>query len=124
MLSEGDRYRILKRLADDPGASQRVLAQELGVSLGKVNYCLNALIEKGLLKVNNFRTSENKRAYMYYLTPKGMEEKARVTVRFLKRKMAEYESLKDEIHQLQVEAQHVSAQIDKSGIASREAGES
>ena len=105
MLADEDRYRILKRLAEDPDASQRVLAGELGISLGKVNYCLNALIEKGLLKVNNFRTSDNKRAYMYYLTPKGIKEKARFTVRFLKRKIAQYESLKAEIELLRREAE-------------------
>jgi EPS-associated MarR family transcriptional regulator len=104
MLTDQDRYRILKRLAEDPDASQRELAQELGISLGKVNYCLKALIDKGLLKVNNFRTSDNKRAYMYYLTPKGIKEKAKVTVRFLQRRMAEYESLKSEIEQLKREA--------------------
>ena len=104
MLADEDRYRILKRLAEDPGASQRVLAEELGISLGKVNYCLNALIEKGLLKVNNFRTSDNKRAYAYYLTPTGIMEKAKVTVRFLQHKIAQYESLKEEIEQLKREA--------------------
>ena len=104
MLADQDRYRILKRLAEDPDASQRALAEELGISLGKVNYCLNALIDKGLLKVNNFRTSDNKRAYAYYLTPTGMKEKARVTVRFLRRKIAQYESLKDEIEELKREA--------------------
>jgi len=104
MLADEDRYRILKRLAEDPDASQRALAEELGISLGKVNYCLNALIERGLLKVNNFRTSDNKRAYMYYLTPKGIKEKTRLTVRFLRRKIAQYESLKSEIEQLTREA--------------------
>ena len=105
MLTDGDRYRILKRLAEDPDASQRALAQELGISLGKVNYCLNALIEKGLLKINNFRTSDNKRAYMYYLTPKGMKDKARVTLRFFERKLAEYERLKAEIETLRHDAE-------------------
>lgn len=104
MLADEDRYRILKRLAEDPGASQRVLAEELEISVGKVNYCLNALIEKGLLKVNNFRTSDNKRAYAYYLTPTGIKEKACVTVRFLQLKIAQYESLKEEIEQLKREA--------------------
>ena len=106
MLTDKDRYQILKRLADDPDASQRALAQELGISVGKVNYCLNALIERGLLKVNNFRTSDNKRAYMYYLTPKGMKEKTRVTVRFLRRKMDEYKALASEIGELKREAEH------------------
>lgn len=104
MLTDEYRYRILKRLADDPDASQRELASELGVSLGRVNYCLRALIEKGLLKMNNFRTSDNKRAYLYYLTSKGAREKARVTVRFLQRKIAEYESIRSEIARLKLEA--------------------
>lgn len=105
MLTDDDRFRILSRLAHDPGVSQRLLAQELGLSLGKVNYCLKALINKGLLKVNNFRTSDNKRAYMYYLTPNGLEEKSKVTMRFLSRKLAEYEVLKEEIACLQRDAQ-------------------
>jgi EPS-associated MarR family transcriptional regulator len=104
MLTDKDRYSILVRLARDPDASQRSLAQELGVSVGKVNYCIRALLEKGLLKVNSFRKSDNKRAYTYYLTPMGMEEKSRVTVRFLRRKVAEYESLKVEIERLKREA--------------------
>lgn len=104
MLTDKDRYQILKRLAGDPGATQRALAQELGISVGKVNYCLNALIERGLLKVNNFRTSDNKKAYMYYLTPKGMTEKSKVTVRFLRRKMDEYKALASEIEELKREA--------------------
>ena len=108
MLADEDRYRILKRLAEDPDASQRALAQELGISLGKVNYCLNALIERGLLKINNFRTSDNKRAYMYYLTRKGAQEKAKVTVRFLRHKMAQFESLKGEIEKLKREAELLS----------------
>ncbi len=114
MLADEDRYRILKRLEDDPEASQRALAEELGISLGKVNYCLNALIERGLLKVNNFRTSDNKRAYMYYLTPKGIKEKARFTVRFLQRKVAQYESLKSEIEQLKREAERQSSEATPS----------
>lgn len=104
MLTDKDRYRILKRLADDPGASQRALARELGISLGKVNYCLNALIERGLVKVDNFRRSDNKNAYMYYLTPRGMKEKAKVTIRFLQRKVDEYNALAREIEELKKEA--------------------
>ena len=100
MLDETTNYKLLKLLQAQPQLSQRQLAQELGVSLGKVNYCLNALIEKGLLKVSNFRSSQNKLAYMYLLTPAGIEEKARVTVQYLKRKMQEYESLKREIQLL------------------------
>lgn len=104
MLTDEYRYRILKLLENNPTASQREIARELGVSLGRVNFCLQALIEKGLIKVNNFRQNESKRAYLYYLTPKGMKEKARVTVRYLKLKLDEYESLKREVAELQREA--------------------
>lgn len=97
------RYKLLKILDDNPEATQRELAQELGVSVGKVNYCLTALIEKGLIKANNFKNSKNKRAYAYLLTPRGIEEKAMITVRFLKRKMDEYELLRREIEQLKKE---------------------
>src|SRR3954471_1653007 len=104
MLTDEYRYRILKLLENNPTASQRDIARELGVSLGRVNYCLQALVDKGLIKVNNFRQNESKRGYLYYLTPKGMQEKARVTVRFLKVKLDEYEQLKREVTQLQREA--------------------
>jgi EPS-associated MarR family transcriptional regulator len=104
VLTDETRYRILKLLEADPHASQRRIADELGISLGRVNYCLNALIQKGLVKVNNFRNSANKRAYLYLLTPRGMEEKAIVTARFLKVKLAEYEALKSELEQLQRDA--------------------
>ena len=80
------------------------MADELGISLGRVNFCLKALIKKGLVKVNNFRNSANKRAYLYLLTPRGMEEKAIVTARFLKVKLHEYEALQRELEQLQREA--------------------
>jgi len=104
MLTDEYRYRILKLLEKNPAASQRDIARELGVSLGRVNFCLQALAEKGLIKVNNFRHNESKRAYLYYLTPKGMREKARVTIRFLKVKLDEYENLKSEVAELQREA--------------------
>lgn len=84
--------------------SQRQIARELGISLGKANYCLKALIEKGLLKAGNFRNSKNKLAYAYKLTPKGIEEKASVTVRFLKKKINEYEQLQKEIDELRKES--------------------
>jgi len=103
VLTDEYRYRILKLLEADPHASQRRIADELGISLGRVNYCLQALIEKGLVKVNNFRSSSNKRAYLYLLTPRGIEEKAVVTARFLKRKLDEYETLKRELEELQRE---------------------
>lgn len=101
MLTDEYRYKILKKLEAKSDVSQRELARELGISLGKVNFCLNALIEKGLVKANNFRQSENKKGYIYLLTPSGVEEKAKITVRFLKYKLAEYEKIKAEIQQLQ-----------------------
>ena len=104
MLSDEYRYRILKHLEADPRISQRDLAKVLGISLGRANYCLQALIERGLVKANNFRNAKNRRGYAYYLTPKGMEEKARITLAFLKLKMAEYETLKTEIESLKKEA--------------------
>ena len=104
MLTDEYRYRILKLLEADPRASQRRIADELGISLGRVNYCLKALIQKGLVKANNFRSNANKRTYLYLLTPKGVEEKATVTVRFLRIKLDEYENLKRELDELQREA--------------------
>jgi EPS-associated MarR family transcriptional regulator len=104
VLTDETRYRILKVLEADPHASQRRIADELGISLGRVNFCVQALIQKGLVKANNFRNSTNKRAYLYHLTPRGIEEKAQVTSRFLKMKLAEYEALKREVEQLQREA--------------------
>jgi EPS-associated MarR family transcriptional regulator len=105
MLSDEYRSKILKLLEEDPQISQRELARELGVSLGKANYCLQALMEKGLIKANNFKNSRNKKAYMYLLTSKGIAEKARATVRFLDRKVAEYEELRREIASLKREMQ-------------------
>src|SRR3989304_3430587 len=104
MLSDEYRYKLLRLLEKEPQLSQRELASQLGLSLGKVNYCVQSLIEKGLIKARNFRNSQNKMAYMYYLTPKGIQDKARVTVRFLQRKMTEYEQLKNEIEELRREA--------------------
>src|SRR5687768_18482920 len=104
MLTDEYRYRILKLLEADPHASQRRIADELGISLGRVNYCLKALIDKGLVKVNNFRNNANKRTYLYLLTPKGIDEKTRVTLQFLKVKLNEYETLKRELDELQREA--------------------
>lgn len=97
MLDDETHYKILKLLQDDPHISQRALADALGVSLGKTNYCLKALIGRGLVKARNFRNSNNKAAYAYFLTPGGIEEKAKITVQFLKRKMMEYEALEHEI---------------------------
>jgi len=105
MLDETTHYGLLKTLEENPELSQRDLAKLLGVSLGKVNFCLNALVEKGSLKIKNFRNSDNKLAYAYLLTPRGVEEKARITVQFLKYKVQEYERLRAEIEELQREAE-------------------
>jgi EPS-associated MarR family transcriptional regulator len=100
MLTDEYRYKILKLVEAKPEISQRELAENLGISLGKANFCLKALIEIGLLKATNFRNSKNKLAYMYLLTPAGVEEKSSITLRFLKSKMREYELLKSEINLL------------------------
>jgi EPS-associated MarR family transcriptional regulator len=107
LLTDETRYRILKILEANPDASQRDMARELGISLGRVNFCLKALVEKGLVKVNNFKQNPSKRAYLYYLTPKGMDEKARVTLRFLKSKLDEYEAIKVQIEELRRDADGV-----------------
>ena len=93
MLSDQIRYQILRELERDPQLSQRELADVLGVSVGKTNYCVRALVDKGLVKVRNFRRSGNKLAYTYTLTPRGISDKARMTRRFLQIKLKEYESL-------------------------------
>lgn len=103
MLSDEYRYKILRLLEENPDLSQRDISRALGISLGKVNYCLQALIDRGLIKANNFKNSQNKQAYMYLLTRRGITEKARVAVRFLKHKMNEYESLQREIESLKRE---------------------
>lgn len=105
MLSDEYRYKILRLLQADPHLTQRELSRELGISLGKVNYCLQALIDKGLVKANNFRNSQNKKAYMYLLTRRGLTEKTRVAVRFLRHKTVEYEMLQREIEALRREVQ-------------------
>jgi EPS-associated MarR family transcriptional regulator len=105
MLDETTHYGLLKTLENNPGLSQRDLAKLLGISLGKVNFCLNALVEKGSLKIKNFRNNENKLVYAYLLTPRGIEEKARITVRFLRHKLQEYEQLRKEIEVLRCEAE-------------------
>jgi EPS-associated MarR family transcriptional regulator len=105
------RYRLLKALERNPHCSQRELARELGVSLGKVNYCLRAIMSRGWVKVDDFRNDPDKRRYAYYLTPKGLEEKARVALRFLKKRMQEYEEIRREIDELRRETAGVSSSI-------------
>ena len=92
--------KILKHIESNPEASQRELAQELGVSVGKVNYCLRALIDKGFVKAGNYKRNADKLNYLYLLTPKGIEQKASLTASFLKRKIAEHERITLEIEQL------------------------
>lgn len=104
MLTDEYRYKILKLVEANPEVSQRELAKNLGISLGKTNFCLKALIEVGLIKVKNFRNNHNKLAYMYLLTPNGIEEKSTTTIRFLKAKIREYELLQAEIILLTKEA--------------------
>lgn len=103
MLSDDLRFKLLRLLAEEPQISQRDLASRLGISVGKTNYCLSALIEKGSVKISNFRKADNKLAYAYLLTPQGLEEKARITVSFLKRKVLEYAELQTEIETLRQE---------------------
>lgn len=104
MLTDEYRYKILKLIESNPELSQRELAKALGISLGKANFCLKALVNVGLLKVTNFKNNKNKLAYMYLLTPSGIEEKASITMRFLKYKMNEHETLLNEIEDLRKEA--------------------
>lgn len=98
-----DVLKILKVIKDEPALSQRELSSRLGISLGKVNYLIKALIEKGLVKVDSFKSATNKISYLYKLTPSGIEEKARTTYYFLKRKLEEYDRLEREIRELRQE---------------------
>ncbi len=101
--SDDIRYRLLKELDANPKINQRELSKLVGISLGKTNYCLKALIEAGWVKAGNFARSENKMGYAYVLTPKGIREKAAVTARFLKKKQKQYELLEQEIAALKKE---------------------
>jgi len=102
-VNQETHLKVLRHLEDNPEATQRELATDLGISLGKANYCIKALIKKGWVKANNFKNSKNKAAYFYLLTPMGIEKKAQITVQFLKRKVEEYEALSREIEQLETE---------------------
>ena len=96
-------YKLLKLLEEKPNLTQRQMAKEMGVSLGKFNYCLKELVKKGFVKVDRFTSSENKAAYMYLLTPKGIEEKVRVTHGFLQRKLIEFDDIRKQIEELRQE---------------------
>jgi len=104
ILDNEARYRLLRLLAETPNLSQRELARELDVSLGKLNYCLKALLDVGYVKARNFKNSEMKQAYLYKLTPEGIAAKAAATVRFLGLKQREFERLAEEIAVLRREA--------------------
>ena len=103
MNTQEIHLKVLRHIEGNPEVTQRELAKSLGVSLGKTNYCLKALIDKGFIKARNFHNSNNKSAYLYKLTPQGIEAKARISVAFLRRKMQEYEQLRAEIEQLKNE---------------------
>ena len=97
MKNEQDQFEVLRKISKSPKSSQRDLANELGFSLGKLNYCLKALKSKGLIKIKNFEKNPNKFNYFYILTPKGISEKTKLTLNFMKRKMREYDELKKEV---------------------------
>ena len=97
MNDNQDHFNVLRKINSKPKSTQRVLAAELGFSLGKLNYCLKALKTKGLIKMKNFEKNPNKINYIYVLTPRGIAEKTKLTVNFMKRKMKEYDELKKEI---------------------------
>ena len=106
-LIEETTYKLLKLVKDNPHLSQREIAMHMGISLGKTNYCVKSLVQKGYLKAKNFYDNNNKKAYMYILTPRGIEEKARLTYSYLKIKMREYEEIKEEIKRLKHETKNL-----------------
>lgn len=108
-LQEDTYYRVMRILQNNPDMTQRELAEQLGISVGGLNYCMKALMEKGLVKMKNFANSKNKFGYVYVLTPSGMAEKAAITHRFLQRKIEEYEALKAEIEALRSEIERPKA---------------
>ncbi len=97
MKKENDNFEVLRKIGKNPKSSQREMAKDLGFSLGKLNYCLKELNNKGLIKIQNFKSNPNKLNYIYVLTPKGISTKTRLTINFMKRKMAEYDELKSEL---------------------------
>jgi EPS-associated MarR family transcriptional regulator len=104
-LQEDTHFRVLRLLQENPDLTQRELAERLGISVGGLNYCLKAMMDKGLVKMKNFAESKNKFGYVYVLTPTGLAEKAAITHRFLQRKIEEYEALKTEIQLLKEESE-------------------
>jgi EPS-associated MarR family transcriptional regulator len=115
VLSDELRYKLMRLLQANPRMSQREVARELGISLGRVNYCLRALMRIGWIKAENFRNSQNKAAYVYLLTPRGIEGKARLTVQFLKSKLREYENLRVQIEEIRSEAGEEARRLTERG---------
>lgn len=105
-----EALKIFREIHNEPGLTQRELSARLGISLGKINFLLKALIDQGFIRAGHFRNNKNKKAYLYVLTPRGIEAKARTTFHFLKRKIEEYERLQQEIRELQSEAVAADAQ--------------
>ena len=99
--SNEDQFAVLRKIKNKPKSTQRELAKDLGFSLGKLNYCLNELKKKGLIKFNNFKNNKNKMNYMYILTPKGVAQKTKLLISFMHRKMREYDEFKKELDTLQ-----------------------
>ncbi len=108
--------KILKEVKDNPNVTQRELSIRLGISLGKINFLLKALIEKGFIKTRNFKTSGNKKAYWYILTPSGIEAKAKITLHFLKRKLQEYEQIEKQIQLLKKEVSDTETYVSEARI--------
>ena len=115
-IQEDTYFRVMRILQENPDLTQRELAEQLGVSVGGLNYCLKALMDKGWVKMQNFQNSKNKFKYVYLLTPQGIAEKVALTSRFLKRKMEEYDALKVEIAALKVEVGDGSNEFDKRAL--------
>ncbi len=111
-LESEEVLKVLREIKNNPEMTQRDLSNRLGISLGKINFLLRALIQKGLIKAHNFKNSSNKNAYLYVLTPSGIEEKAKITYRFLKRKIKEYEQLEVQIRLLRREVGEFETQTD------------
>ena len=99
MKNNQDHFNVLRKIRNKPESTQRQLAKDLGFSLGKLNYCLKALKNKGFIKISNFKKNPNKISYIYVLTPKGINEKTKLTINFMQRKMKEYDELKKEIRE-------------------------
>ena len=97
MKNNNDYFEVLRKVKKSPNSNQRELAKDLGFSLGKLNYCLRELKAKGLIKISNFKKNPKKLNYIYVLTPKGIAEKTKLTIRFMKRKIAEYDEVKKEL---------------------------